>query len=130
MTARLPKKRVYLFPEGNAGMRDLLGGKGANLCEMTNLGEPVPPGFVISTQACNRYLATGRFPPGLWPQTLAALKSIEREIGRRFGDPQDPLLVSVRSGARFSQPPPAGGVYSHNGPLSFIGWLALRPSCS
>ncbi len=92
-----------------AGSRDelssLLGGKGANLAEMTSLGLPVPPGFVITTAACQAYLATrGRFPTGMWEQVLAALQKLERTTGRRLGDPQRPLLVSVRSGARFSMP--------------------------
>ena len=97
-------KRVYLFREGNAGMRDLLGGKGANLSEMTNIGLPVPPGFTITTETCNHYTATGELPAGMWEQVQAALKDVETNMGRRFGDPRDPLLFSVRSGARFSMP--------------------------
>jgi pyruvate,orthophosphate dikinase len=85
-------------------MRDLLGGKGAGLAEMTRLGLPVPPGFTITTKACNAYARTGRFPPGLWTQIEAALSAVEGKIGRRFGDPANPLLVSVRSGAKFSMP--------------------------
>ncbi len=98
---------VYLFSEGDAQMRDLLGGRGANLAEMTRLGIPVPPGFVVTAKACNAYLAadpSGRFPPGLWEQALAALKQIETLTGKRFGDPANPLLVSCRSGAKFSMP--------------------------
>jgi len=98
------KKRVYLFREGNAAMRDLLGGKGANLCEMTNIGLPVPPGFVITTEACNEYTKLGRLPDGLWEDVLAALADLERDMGKKFGDPSNPLLVSVRSGAKFSMP--------------------------
>jgi len=98
------KKRVYLFREGNAAMRDLLGGKGANLCEMTNIGLPVPPGFVITTEACNEYTKLGRLPDGLWEDVLAALADLERDMGKKFGDPNNPLLVSVRSGAKFSMP--------------------------
>src|SRR5439155_7166386 len=98
------KKRVYLFREANAKMRDLLGGKGANLAEMTNIGLPVPPGFTITTETCNDYLRTGDFPPGLWDQVQAALRDVEANMGRKFGDPKDPLLFSVRSGARFSMP--------------------------
>ena len=98
------KKRVYLFREGNARMRDLLGGKGANLSEMTNIGLPVPPGFTITTETCNDYLAEGKFPEGLWEQVLAALEAVERDMGQRFGDTRNPLLFSVRSGARFSMP--------------------------
>src|SRR4051794_13169885 len=98
------KKRVYLFREGNAKMRDLLGGKGANLGEMTHIGLPVPPGFTITTETCNDYLASGEFPPGLWEQVETALKEVEENMGHKFGDPNNPLLFSVRSGARFSMP--------------------------
>ena len=99
------KKWVYLFEEGNAGMRDLLGGKGAGVAEMTRAGLPVPPGFTITTQACNAYLEEGeQFPAGLWEQATEALKTIEQKTGRRFGDLKNPLLVSVRSGAKFSMP--------------------------
>jgi pyruvate, orthophosphate dikinase len=99
------KKWVYLFDEGNASMRDLLGGKGAGVSEMTRAGLPVPPGFTITTEACNSYLAAGQqFPDGLWDQARAALKSIEEKTSRGFGDPNNPLLVSVRSGAKFSMP--------------------------
>jgi pyruvate,orthophosphate dikinase len=97
-------KWVYLLAEGNARMRDTLGGKGANLAEMTRLGLPVPPGFVVTTQACNATLAAGGFPRGLWRQVLAALAATEHAAGKRFGDPADPLLVSCRSGAKFSMP--------------------------
>jgi len=110
----MPTKWVYRFEEVRAaeraagswdGARALLGGKGANLAEMTRIGLPVPPGFVITTRACNAYLRRGeRFPPGLWTQVLEALKAIERKTGKRFGDPQRPLLVSCRSGAKFSMP--------------------------
>ncbi|WFE21367.1 pyruvate, phosphate dikinase [Solwaraspora sp. WMMD937] len=95
---------VYDFTEGNRDQRDLLGGKGANLAEMTNLGLPVPPGFTITTEACRAYLATGAVPPALPDQIAAALARLERQRGKRLGDPADPLLVSVRSGARFSMP--------------------------
>ena len=99
------RKWVYLFPEGNAEMRDLLGGKGAGLCEMTNAGLPVPPGFTITTEACREYYARDKdFPPAMWEQALVALHRIETETGKGFGDPQKPLLVSVRSGAKFSMP--------------------------
>ncbi len=98
------EKLVYLFTEGNASMKDLLGGKGANLAEMTSLGLPVPPGFIVTTRACNAYLAAGGFPPGLWDDIQAALAKIERAAGRKFGDPANPLLLSCRSGARFSMP--------------------------
>jgi len=95
---------VYDFTEGNRDQRDLLGGKGANLAEMTNLGLPVPPGFTITTEACRAYLASGAVPPDLPDQIAAALARLERQRGKRLGDPADPLLVSVRSGARFSMP--------------------------
>ncbi len=86
-------------------VRSLLGGKGANLAEMIRLGVPVPPGFTITTEACNAYLAAGgKLPDGLWEQVLAALRSMERNTGKRFGDPESPLLVSCRSGAKFSMP--------------------------
>ncbi|RMH70045.1 MAG: pyruvate, phosphate dikinase, partial [Actinomyces sp.] len=86
-------------------VRGLLGGKGANLAEMTSLGVPVPPGFTVTTEACNAYLAAGgEFPEGMWDQVLEALHHIEAVTDKRFGDPDEPLLVSVRSGARFSMP--------------------------
>jgi pyruvate,orthophosphate dikinase len=98
-------KWVYLFEEGSAQMRDLLGGKGAGVAEMTRAGLPVPPGFTITTQACNAFYAQGRrFPPGMWEQTLDALRTLERKAGKGFGDARNPLLVSVRSGAKFSMP--------------------------
>src|SRR5512145_3522822 len=101
----LSKKWVYLFTEGNKDMRDLLGGKGAGVAEMTNTGVPVPPGFTITTEACNEYFNSGKqFPEDLWNQALAALAVIEQQTGKRFGDPENPLLVSVRSGAKFSMP--------------------------
>ena len=99
------KKWVYLFEEGDATWRDLLGGKGAGLASMTKAGLPVPPGFTITTEACNEYIARGnQFPEGMWEQTLEALREVERKTGKKFGDPQNPLLVSVRSGAKFSMP--------------------------
>ena len=98
-------KWVYQFSEGSAKMRDLLGGKGAGAAEMTRAGMPVPPGFTITTEACREYYARGRkLPEGLWDQVLANLKTLERKAGKHFGDPKDPLLVSVRSGAKFSMP--------------------------
>jgi pyruvate, orthophosphate dikinase len=98
-------KWVYQFSEGSAKMRDLLGGKGAGAAEMTRAGMPVPPGFTITTEACREYYARGRkLPEGLWEQVTASLKTLERKAGKRFGDPHDPLLVSVRSGAKFSMP--------------------------
>jgi len=97
-------KYVYLFKEGSAQMRDLLGGKGANLCEMTRLNMPVPPGFVISTEACAYFTEKGRYPPGLDDEVGGALAVVEKEMGARFGDEHDPLLLSCRSGARRSMP--------------------------
>jgi pyruvate,orthophosphate dikinase len=101
----MSKKWVYLFSEGNASMRDLLGGKGAGVAEMTRSGVPVPPGFTITTEACNSYYDNNKqFPEGMWDQVLAALKDVEQKTGKKFGDPSNPLLVSVRSGAKFSMP--------------------------
>jgi pyruvate, orthophosphate dikinase len=97
-------KLVYDFKEGNKDLKDLLGGKGANLAEMTNLGLPVPPGFIITTDACRYYLAEGKVPDGLAIEVDQHLADLEQKIGRRLGDPADPLLVSVRSGAKFSMP--------------------------
>ncbi len=98
------KKRVYLFHEGNKDMKDLLGGKGANLAEMSNLGLPVPPGFTITTEACIEYLKLKKMPAGLMDEAKAALKKVEKDTGKGFGDPKNPLLVSVRSGAKMSMP--------------------------
>ncbi|MDE2127161.1 MAG: pyruvate, phosphate dikinase [Armatimonadetes bacterium] len=98
-------KRVYMFHEGNARMRDLLGGKGANLAEMSNIGLPVPPGFTITTATCNEYYANGtQLPTGLMEDVRTALAAVERQMDRNFGSENRPLLVSVRSGARFSMP--------------------------
>ncbi len=99
------KKWVYLFEEGEGSWRDLLGGKGSGLASMTKAGLPVPPGFTITTEACNEFLAIGeRFPEGMWDQAMSALKEVERKTGKKLGDPNNPLLVSVRSGAKFSMP--------------------------
>ncbi len=111
----MSKKWVYLFTEvedaekyvGGSwdAVRGLLGGKGANLFEMTRIGLPVPPGFTVTTEACNAYLAAGgQFPEGMWEQELAAMKATEAVTGKKFGDPSNPLLVSCRSGAKFSMP--------------------------
>ncbi|MBS1717797.1 MAG: pyruvate, phosphate dikinase [Armatimonadetes bacterium] len=98
-------KLVYLFAEGNASMRDLLGGKGANLAEMSNIGLPVPPGFTVTTEACTAYNEGGqKMPKGLMDEVKKALAQVEKDLGKKFGDPADPLLVSVRSGAKFSMP--------------------------
>ncbi|NOZ29353.1 MAG: pyruvate, phosphate dikinase [Chloroflexi bacterium] len=110
----MSKKWVYLFEEVDEaekyagswdGVRALLGGKGAGLADMTRAGLPVPPGFTITTEACNAFLANDQqFPEGMWEQTLEALRKIEEKTGKKFGDPENPLLVSVRSGAKFSMP--------------------------
>ena len=98
------KKWVYLFSEGNAGMRDLLGGKGAGLAEMTNIGLPVPSGFTITTEACKAYNADDGLSNEIWEQILEALATLERDTRKKLGSAQNPLLVSVRSGAKFSMP--------------------------
>jgi pyruvate,orthophosphate dikinase len=108
------KKWVFLFQEVKDAeqyvggewdkVRGLLGGKGANLAEMTRIGVPVPPGFTVTTEACNAYSATGKFPEGQWEQMMDALKQVEKDSGKKFGDPANPLLVSCRSGAKFSMP--------------------------
>ncbi len=97
-------KLVFEFSEGNKDQKDLLGGKGANLAEMTRLGLPVPPGFTITTEACRHYLHHGRLPDNLRVQVTMALRHLEDAVGRRLGDSVDPLLVSVRSGAKYSMP--------------------------
>ena len=101
----MTEKRVWLFKEGNADMRSLLGGKGANLAEMTNLGLPVPPGLTITTETCMAYINSGnKMPEGLMEEVKYALKTVEEQAGKKFGDKTNPLLVSVRSGARVSMP--------------------------
>src|ERR1700754_3710 len=97
-------KFVYDFSEGNKDLRDLLGGKGANLAEMTNIGLPVPPGFTITTEACRAYLTSGQQPAGRAEEIATHLDALESSMGRKLGEPGDPLLVSVRSGAAFSMP--------------------------
>src|SRR5512136_127947 len=109
------KKWVFLFDEVSAAeqyvggdwdkVRGLLGGKGANLAEMTRIGLPVPPFFTVTTEACNAYLAAGnKFPPKMWDQMITALKRVETKAEKKFGDPKNPLLVSCRSGSKFSMP--------------------------
>lgn len=108
------RKWVYLFNEVNQAeaysggswdkVRGLLGGKGANLADMTRIGVPVPPGFTVTTEACNVYSETGKFPEGMWEQMLEALTVVEKQAGKKFGDRNNPLLVSCRSGAKFSMP--------------------------
>jgi pyruvate, orthophosphate dikinase len=109
----MAKKWVYLFDEvaeaekyaGSwEGVRGLLGGKGSGLADMTRAGVPVPPGFTVTTEACNDFRKSGEFPVGQWDQMLAALKVVEKKAGKKFGDPSNPLLVSCRSGAKFSMP--------------------------
>ena len=111
----MDRKWVYLFDELDQAeayigaswdaVRGLLGGKGANLAEMVRIGVPVPPGFTISTEACNEYLAHGgAFPVGMWDQAITGLEKVEALSGRKFGDTHNPLLVSCRSGAKFSMP--------------------------
>ena len=105
----MAKKYVYFFgngkADGNGKMKDLLGGKGAGIAEMTNLKIPVPAGFTITTEACNEYFKSKKkYPPGLWEQVLTNLKKVEKAMGMKFGDATNPLFVSVRSGARFSMP--------------------------
>ena len=110
----MSQKWVYLFDEIDQaeekagswdGVRSLLGGKGANLAEMTRIGVPVPPGFTVTTEACNAYFDAGKkLPEGLWNQVLEAMKEVEKQAGKKFGDPSNPLLVSCRSGARVSMP--------------------------
>jgi pyruvate,orthophosphate dikinase len=97
-------KYVYDFAEGNKDLKDLLGGKGANLAEMTNIGLPVPPGFTITTEACQDYLRSGRLPADLDEEVTTHLRALEKAMGKQLGQSDDPLLVSVRSGAKFSMP--------------------------
>jgi pyruvate,orthophosphate dikinase len=104
MSRKDPTQFIYPFSAGNKDQKDLLGGKGANLAEMTNLGLPVPPGFTITTDACRFYLREGKEPPRLAVQLTKAVRQLEDETGRHLGDARDPLLVSVRSGAKFSMP--------------------------
>jgi len=105
----MTKKWVYLFEEvaevekyaGSwEGVRGMLGGKGSGLADMTRAGVPVPPGFTVTTEACNEFRKTGNFPDGQWDQELDALKVVEQKTGKKFGDPTNPLLVSCRSGAK------------------------------
>lgn len=95
---------VQMFDEGSADQRDLLGGKGANLAEMTRMGLPVPPGFTVTTDACREWLATGTLPDDLMGEVREAVARVEAATGKSLGDPADPLLLSVRSGSKFSMP--------------------------
>src|SRR5512134_664431 len=108
------KKWVYTFEEVSQaeayvggswdGVRSLLGGKGSGLADMTRAGVPVPPGFTVTTEACNEFRKAGNFPDGQWDQMMTALKDVEKQTDKKFGDPANPLLVSCRSGAKFSMP--------------------------
>jgi pyruvate,orthophosphate dikinase len=105
MSQNQAHKWVYLFEEGDGQQRSLLGGKGAGLADMTRAGLPVPPGFIVTTEACNAYYTNGKnFPEGMWEQVIEGLRAVEQKTGKKFGDPENPLLVSVRSGAPFSMP--------------------------
>ncbi|HSS19646.1 MAG TPA: pyruvate, phosphate dikinase [Pyrinomonadaceae bacterium] len=108
-TSEVPKEKtskwVYLFAEGSGDDKSLLGGKGAGLCEMTRAGLPVPPGLIVTTEACNAFFDNDKsFPEGMWDQVKDGLQKIEEKVGKKFGDTKNPLLVSVRSGAAFSMP--------------------------
>ena len=104
----VPGCRVYLFKRGHSqgtkDMKQLLGGKGANLCEMSRIGLNVPPGFTITTACCAKYAETGALPEGLWEEVLSSLSEVEEAFGAKFADPEAPLLLSVRSGAASSMP--------------------------
>ncbi|PKK81241.1 MAG: pyruvate, phosphate dikinase, partial [Thermoplasmata archaeon HGW-Thermoplasmata-2] len=105
MAAKNDKKRVYTFEEGNGKGKKLLGGKGAGLCEMTRIGLPVPPGFVITTETCIDYNRLGKnLPEGLMDEVLKGMKYVEEKTGKGFGNTKNPLLVSVRSGSAISMP--------------------------
>ena len=121
-------KYVYDFSEGSKDQRDLLGGKGANLAEMTNLGLPVPPGFTISTEACRAYLEHGTEPDGLAARSTSTSPALEQEMGRTLGQPDGPLLVSVRSGAKFSMPGMMETVLNVGLNDESVQGLAARPS--
>ncbi len=100
----MAQKWVYAFEEGSAKMRNLLGGKGCNLAEMTRIGLPVPPGFTVTTEACVVYMDTGKFPQGMWEEVLAHIEALNKKTGKEFANDANPLLVSIRSGARESMP--------------------------
>ena len=130
-------KYVYLFNEYDAamakcgedweGVRGLLGGKGANLVDATRLGIPVPPGFTVTTEGCNAYLEAGEtFPEGMWAQELEAVKALEEQTGKKFGDPSNPLLVSCRSGAKFSMPGMMDTILNIGLTDEIVGVLATR----
>src|SRR5918912_2462677 len=105
MSQNSEHKWVYLFEDGAGTQPPLLGGKGAGLADMTRAGLPVPPGFIVTTEVCNAYYSNGKnFPEGMWEQVIDGLRAVEAKTGKKFGDPDNPLLVSVRSGAPFSMP--------------------------
>src|SRR5438105_1991230 len=105
MSQNSEHKWVYLFEEGDGNERTLLGGKGAGLADMTRAGLPVPPGFIVTTEACNAYYREGKnFPAGMWEQVIEGLRAVEAKTGKVFGDPENPLLVSVRARAPCSLP--------------------------
>src|SRR2546425_3561555 len=113
---------TQLFAEGNAKMRDLLGGKGAGLAEMSRIGLPVPPGFTITTEACLEYYRRDKqLPPGLLDEVRQRVRAVETRTGKRFGDPSNPLLVSVRSGAKFSM-----RSEEHTSELQSLAYLVCR----
>src|SRR5688500_15292021 len=119
-------KWVYDFSEGSKDQKDLLGGKGANLAEMTTLGLPVPPGFTISTETCRAYLAEGGEPHGLAEEVTEHLATLEAAMDKRLGDADDPLLVSVRSGAKLSMPGMMETVLNVGLNDTSVGGLAAR----
>ena len=100
----MSQRHIYPFTFGDMSQKDLLGGKGANLAEMVRIGLPVPPGFTIATTACREYLKSGEFPKTLRQEISESLSALEKELGKTFGGSKNPLLVSVRSGAKFSMP--------------------------
>src|ERR687892_2380017 len=123
---RLVPQFVFDFSQGSKDDKDLLGGKGANLAEMTNLGLPVPPGFTISTEACRHYLVAGKEPDGLADEVTQHLTALQERMRKRLGDPEDPLLVSVRSGAKFSMPGMMETVLNVGLNDASVGGLAAR----
>src|SRR5256885_16274126 len=105
MSQNSDHKWVYLFEAGDGQQPPLVGGRGGGLADMTRAGLPVPPGFIVTTEACNAYYTAGKsFPEGMWEQVIEGLRAVEAKTGKTFGDPDNPLLVSVRSGAPFSMP--------------------------
>src|SRR5438309_2910525 len=105
VTEQQPHKWVYLFEEGSGDNKSLFGGKGAGLCEMTRAGLPVPPGLIVTTEACNAYYANNKqLPDRMWEEVTEAMHEVEKKVGKQYGDAKNPLLVSVRSGAAFSMP--------------------------